>query len=78
MALFMGFGESSLDFELRFWTKEFEDHLRVRSEVGGQIDEAFREAGIKIPFPQRDVYVYPQASSSLEIPAAEKPGAESG
>jgi small-conductance mechanosensitive channel len=54
--LFTGFGESSLDFQLRFWTEE-RDWMRVRSEVGISVSKALREAGIAIPFPQREVSV---------------------
>jgi small-conductance mechanosensitive channel len=55
-ALFAGFGESALDFQLRFWTEE-RDWMRVRSEVGIAVHAALREAGIPIPFPQREVRV---------------------
>ncbi len=56
VALFCGFGDSSLDFELRCWTTEW--FQRVRSEVAVGIDRALVEAGIEIPFPQRDVHVF--------------------
>jgi small-conductance mechanosensitive channel len=56
-ALFMGFGDSSLNFELRFWTPEYDSYLRVGSELRTTIFAAFREAGIEIPFPQRDLHV---------------------
>jgi len=54
MALFMGFGESALDFSLRVWTR-FEIFPRVRSEIGVAVNAALREAGIEIPYPQRDM-----------------------
>jgi small-conductance mechanosensitive channel len=56
-ALFLGFGDSSLNFELRVWTAEFERFLRVKSEVTIAVEKALKEAGITIPFPQRDVYL---------------------
>ena len=56
-ALFQGFGESSLDFILRFWTPEAEKGPRVQSEVAVGINEALREAGLEIPFPQRDLHL---------------------
>ncbi len=56
-ALFMRFGESSLDFELRFWTPEYDAWVRVGSDVRTRVLAAFREAGIQIPFPQRDLHV---------------------
>jgi small-conductance mechanosensitive channel len=57
IALFVGFGDSSLLFELRFWTPEYDAYIRVGSEVRTAIFAAFKEAGIEIPFPQRDVHV---------------------
>lgn len=56
MALFRGFGDSSLDFELRAWTAEFDNWFRVGSEVRVRIHQALKEAGIEIPFPQRDLH----------------------
>ncbi|MFO8056201.1 MAG: mechanosensitive ion channel [bacterium] len=55
--LFTGFGDSSLDFELRCYLPAVEGRLRVPSELRVEIYEALTEAGITIPFPQRDVYV---------------------
>jgi len=55
--LFRGFGDSSLDFELRVFLKEINGRLVVISDLNFAIDKAFREAGIEIPFPQRDVHV---------------------
>lgn len=60
--LFTGFGDSSLDFVLRFWTGRFEGHFRVRSATTYAIEAAFKEAGITIPFPQRDLHVKSDAT----------------
>ena len=56
-ALFKGFGESSLDFELRAWVTDINTRLQVTSELGQAIDRYFREEGIEIPFPQRDLHL---------------------
>jgi len=55
--LFRGFGDSSLDFELRVFLKEINGRLIVISDLNFAIDKAFRVANIEIPFPQRDVHV---------------------
>jgi small-conductance mechanosensitive channel len=56
-AFFKGFGDSSLDFELRAWISRPLDRPAVTSELRGKIDEAFRAAGVTIPFPQRDLHL---------------------
>lgn len=55
LVLFRGFGESSLDFRILFWIDDFEDGLKAMSEVGMAVNKALRQAGIEIPFPQRDL-----------------------
>jgi small-conductance mechanosensitive channel len=69
-ALFMGFGDSSLNFSLRAWTRVFDSFLRVRSALTVAVNAAIREAGIEIPFPQRDLHL-----RSLDDPAEESLGA---
>ena len=54
-ALFMGFGESALNFELRAWTGRFNQWAAVRSELGVAVYAALRDVGLEIPFPQREV-----------------------
>lgn len=54
---FMDFGNSSLDFELHFWSHEFIRIEDVKSDIRFEIDRAFREQGVTIPFPQRDVWM---------------------
>ena len=56
-ALFMGFGDSSLDFELRVRVKHIERRFSILSDLNFAIDKAFREAGVTIPFPQRDLHI---------------------
>jgi small-conductance mechanosensitive channel len=55
-ALFKGFGESSLDFELRIWAASDRWWI-VQSEVTVAICDALAKANIEIPFPQRDLHV---------------------
>jgi small-conductance mechanosensitive channel len=55
--LFLNFGESTLDFELRVFVADFDHRIEVRSALHHQIVRSFREAGIEIAFPQRDLHV---------------------
>jgi small-conductance mechanosensitive channel len=55
--LFREFGDSSLNFELRVFLLNVDSRLSVISDLNFAIDKAFREAGIEIPFPQRDLHV---------------------
>ncbi len=55
--LFLDFGDSSLSFELRVFIRDVAQLWRTRHELHMSIDEAFREAGIEIAFPQRDLHV---------------------
>ena len=52
---FKGFGDSSLDFEVRVWINEPHKHPQIRSKINYQIDRLFREYEIEIPFPTRDL-----------------------
>lgn len=64
-ALFMGFGDSSLDFELRVRVKHIERRFSIKSDLNFEVDRQFREFGIRIPFPQRDLHIIqPQDESS--------------
>lgn len=55
LAIFVGFGDSALNFELRVWTDRSENWLQLRSELSVAVYAALRAAGIEIPFPQREV-----------------------
>ena len=54
---FMAMGESSLDFQLRLWVAEPENRGRVIDILNTRAYQALNEAGIEIPFPQRDLHV---------------------
>jgi small-conductance mechanosensitive channel len=72
-ALFLGFGDSSLDFTLRSWAASFDDFIRVHSELNVRVNAALAEAGIEIPFPQRDLHLRSSSVSlggSVQLPAA--------
>ena len=55
--LFRGFGDSSLNFELRCFIHYIDQLIQVTSDLNFAIDKAFREHGISIPFPQRDLHI---------------------
>jgi potassium efflux system protein len=54
---FEDFADSSLAFALYVWIEYAKDDLRIGSQLRFAIDGAFREAGIEIPAPQRDIHV---------------------
>ena len=57
VAFALGFGDSSIDFELKFWVDEPLIHKRVTSEIICDIWQAFVENNIEIPYPQRDIHI---------------------
>jgi small-conductance mechanosensitive channel len=57
VALFLGFGESALRFEMQVWTSQFERWVQIRSDLNVALYEALRGAGIEIPIPQREVHL---------------------
>lgn len=65
--LFVDFGDNSLLFRALFWTvvRQPLDQQRAQSEVRFRIDALFRENGVVIAFPQRDVHF--DAAAPLEV-----------
>lgn len=55
--LFIAFGASSLDFQLRCFVAGYDDFRSTQSDLHYQIDDAFRKVGIEIAFPQQDLYI---------------------
>lgn len=53
------FGDSALIFELLFWSRDVFTVEQATSDIRFRILERFRESGIEIPFPQRDVHMIP-------------------
>jgi len=56
-AYFLGFGDSALNFELRFWSAHQDTWFQLQSEIVTAIAKALQKAGIEIPFPQQDLHV---------------------
>jgi small-conductance mechanosensitive channel len=68
-ALFRRFGDSALEFELRCFIRQIDRMIDITHDLNVAIDRGFREAGITIPFPQRDVHVksYPPGGGGKGI-----------
>ncbi len=64
---FIEFGDSSWNMRVRCWIPEPKEHWIIRSAINCAIVRKFRENGVEIPFPQRDLHV----RSSTTIPFAE-------
>jgi small-conductance mechanosensitive channel len=62
--LHAGFGDSAWNMKLRAWIAEPRRHPQISSELHCAIVRKFRENGIEIPFPQRDLNV----RSPLPVP----------
>ena len=62
----ISFGDSALNFELRVWVNRqgVRRPIFVRSSILWVMDTKFREYGIKVPFPQRDMH-FPDGSGLL-------------
>ena len=69
ICLIKGFGDSSVDLELRFWISDPEGGVaNITSEVLLQIWKRFREHGIEIPFPQREITIKNPPAPEVEAP----------
>lgn len=55
---FLDFGDSSLVFLLLFWTNDIFPVEQIKSELRYKIFQSFKEKGVIIPFPQRDVHIF--------------------
>ncbi len=65
--LFTGFKDSALGFDLLVWTAQPAEVKYIISDLNFAVDRAFREKGITIPFPQRDLHL----RSAIPIPFAD-------
>jgi len=53
---FINFGDSSLDFRLRFWS-DIDNFVEAESNLRYEIDRLFKAHNVVIPFPQRDLHI---------------------
>jgi small-conductance mechanosensitive channel len=72
VVVFSDFGDSALIFEVHFWLRmrTLMQRRIVESEIRTRIDERFREAGVVIAFPQRDVHL--DAAGPVRIQLVER------
>jgi potassium efflux system protein len=75
VVLFLGFGDSALNFQIRAWTARFEEWVRTRSDLGLAVQAALKAEGIDIPFPQREVRIVHESDAPAP-PAALPEGGE--
>jgi len=76
--LFMGFGDSSLDFEVRVFLSTFDDRVPMTHVVLTEINKALEAANISIPFPQRDLNIISQNIPVEKLTGASKPSKSKG
>ena len=56
--LFIEFGDSALKLQLRFWIGDAQNGVQnVKSDVLLQIWDRFKEHGVRVPYPQRDLHI---------------------
>ncbi len=60
---FVDFGDSSLDFVVLFWSDKMFRIDDAKSDIRFMINEKFKENGIRIPFPQRDLHIISNATN---------------
>lgn len=58
---FTDFGDSALFFQILFFTQDHLFNEDIKSDIRFEIDRLFRENNIKIPFPQRDVWLHKES-----------------
>jgi len=67
-ARLVGFGDNSVDLQLRIWILDAEDGVaNVRSEVLVKVWELYHEHGIEFPFPQRDILLKSDSELTVRI-----------
>ncbi len=73
-AVFLSYGDSSINFELRVWTDQSRPPTPIRSDLATAVYDAVIAAGLSFPFPQREVRLVrdqaPDASMDLAAPVA--------
>ena len=55
--VFTNFGNSTLDFSLRFWVHDYDKGVSTASDIRVEIEKIFRSQGVEVAFPQLDVHI---------------------
>lgn len=63
-----GFADSSVNFRILFWTDDFDNWIKLKSDVLKAIYQAFAENDIQIPFPQQDIYIKSMSDNNIIKP----------
>ncbi len=64
--VFIDYGDNALNFELWVWVERIERRQLIKSSLNFIIEYKFRQGGISIPFPQRDLWLRnPEVFSSI-------------
>ena len=69
IVLFADFGDNALIFEAHFWVRmrRIMDRRLIESDIRSRVDSLFREAGIVVAFPQRDVHLDSHTPIQVEV-----------
>lgn len=69
IVLFAEFGDNALIFEAHFWIRmrRIMDRRMIESDIRSRIDSLFREAGLVIAFPQRDIHIDSLSPIQVEL-----------
>ena len=72
--VFKTFGESAINFELRAWTDHLERWTTIQTELAAGVYAALHDAGMTLPFPQREVRLLGAAADPPSSPSKETSG----
>ncbi|HEY9640188.1 MAG TPA: mechanosensitive ion channel domain-containing protein [Coleofasciculaceae cyanobacterium] len=71
--VFKGFGDSGLEFELWVWVAQIDEGISVRSSLNFILEHNLRQAELKMPFPQRDLWLRNADTLKRVAPQANEP-----
>jgi small-conductance mechanosensitive channel len=73
--LFTQFGDNNLSFELRYWVHVLRHNsAQIASDLRHMINSAFREKGIVIAYPQRDVHLTTEKPIAVQVVSPHQDG----